>query len=585
MARIFTAFTEKSQRPGEGVGDALTGYAAFQLKQKELQEQQARFREEIGLREKQLELSGQQLQAQIDMNKELRKLQREQLDKTLQSREKIAKSELDLGYAQVHERRRASLAAEQEARAKRAQEARLTEEGLRSAERRTETTAEATKEAQRIRVGGAQAQAAQEAEAEQDELAARRVAALGGLERRVGVLMRANDNKPIELRMPQSEYEGHKTALEGLAIAYEAATTEQEFEDLQRQESALIKAIEDSMKASEEARATAMTINRRDRNAAAALAAGVPQGDIDEVLGNGSLSDTERADILALRRNGAMALQEAETMQGQLMVSGTADADMYRALLRKAEDTHVKELKTKGSGIKELDAAVASATVGTPAYSKAIQDREFARAYEEYHGAQTQQQEADALRKMMSIARMDEPTLGVLANQERQAASERQQAQNSQVTMEYERAALQQLPAGVSVGLSDPATQLAIAYMQEYGDYWAAGQRPPKSELGEGILVEGWTDAMTEYATNLEEAVLLYDKVPALSGAETGPGAGGQRPEGFRTTFDYQINYLRENGMTPDDFAALAVTVNNLLTLPPNSHFKRWAAQVSELPE
>ena len=34
-----------------------------------------------------------------------------------------------------------------------------------------------------------------------------------------------------------------------------------------------------------------------------------------------------------------------------------------------------------------------------------------------------------------------------------------------------------------------------------------------------------------------------------------------------------------------DDFAALAVTVNNLLTLPPNSHFKRWAAQVSELPE
>jgi hypothetical protein len=578
MARIFTAFTEKSQRPGAGVGDALAGYASFQLKQRELQQQQARFREEIGLREKQLELSGQQLQAQIDMNKELRSLQREQLDKTLASREKIAGQDLDLRLKGLHETRRASLAKEQEARAARAQAAREGALDRASLESRTDRSAAATEEAARIRVGGAQAAATAEAEKDQAELEARRKAALGGLERSVDVLMRRNDNKPVELRMSQSEYEGHKTALSGLAAALETATTDKEFEDLLSQQTKLIKAIEDSMTQADEARAAAMLNGRVDRNAQAALAAGVPQADIDEVLSNGNYSQEERASVLELRRNGATSLQEAEMAQGQLLAGGTAEGDMYRSFLRGAEQTHVKELKNKGDGIRDLDAVVASFQPGTPNYNNAWKSREFARAYEEYHGAKTQQQEADALRKMMAISRMDDPTMGVLAAREQQANVQQQQAQNSMRTMEYERAALQQLPPGVSVGLSDPATQLAIAYMQEYGDHWSAGQ-----EVG-GMRVEGWTDTMTEFAANLEEAVMLYDRLPQMTGAERGPG-DGSRPEGFRTTFDYQINYLAENGMTPEDFATLAVTTQQLLSLPPNSHFKRWAAQISELPE
>jgi len=579
MARIFTAFTEKSQRPGAGVGDALAGYASFQLKQRELQQQQARFREEIGLREKQLELSGQQLEAQIEMNKELRSLQREQLDKTLASREKIAGQDLDLRLKGLVETRRANLVKEQQDRAARAQAARESALDRASFETRTERTAEATEEAARIRVGGAQAAATAEAEKDQAELEARRKAALGGLERSVDVLLRRNNNKPVELRMSQSEYEGHKTALSGLAAALEGATTDKEFEDLLSQQTKLLKDIENSMTQADEARAAAVVNRRVDSNAQAALAAGVPQSDIDEVLSNGNYSQEERAEVLRLRRNGAADLQEAEVLQGQLLTGGTAEGDMYRSLLRQAEDTHVHELEKKGKGIKLLDAKIANQEIGSPGYNDAWKQREFARAYEEYHGAKTQQQEADALRKMMAISRMDEPTMGVLAAREQQANVQQQQAQNSMRTMEYERAALQQLPPGVSVGLSDPATQLAIAYMQEHGDQWSAGQ-----EVG-GMRVEGWNDTMTEFAANLEEAVMLYDRLPEMTGTRTGPGDGSGRPEGFRTTFDYQINYLAENGMTPEDFATLAVTTQQLLSLPPNSHFKKWAAKISELPE
>lgn len=578
MARIFTAFTQNAGEGFKGVGEALADFSKFKLQQQKIQQDAQNARRQLELGEERLGVMKDQLKQQERMAIATRRqaMQLQRMRNESAERMNQARIESTEGLAAADRQSKRSIALQSIGERRESGRA-----ALRQRKEEAQLRAETAIQVAEIGAQGKSATAQSKAEQEAIDFAGEREAAIATHgQRRAGITL-GNNALPEGARLPQSRLDEFNLAFDGIEALIEAAGSQAELDRVLADRAGLYRSVEDALKDARESYAAQQTQASITDAAQSAASAGVDQARIDAVLGNGSLNAEERLTNLQLLESGSMALQSASKEYTTVKYSGTADGAMLMSLERSAADdlsTYLESKRGAASVMRDMDSELERRydNPESPRFQEAMRRSLFFEPYRVYRDPESSPIErAGALRQMLGIARMDDATSVVVGQTVANSSRVKEQQRNSELSRQYETAAYQVLPPNVQVELGSPTVQLAVEYIREYGDFWAAGIGDP-AQGGTGFVVDGWDDYRTEHATVLAESLLGDPGGTEM--APTGPGRG------YITEFDRQARAMHDAGVTPEQFAYLSQTVYSLLAEQP-PHFKAWYNQVTDLPK